>query len=665
MSAHALAPGTVFGGRFQLEASLGIGGLGEVFRALDQKTQKPVAIRILASDVSRSEAAMEHLREQVKLASSLSHKNIARVFGMGKEGSVRYMACEYIEGQSLRDLLERKRGSGKTFSLKGAYNVVAHICNALRHAHASMIHGLPAARSVLINRAGRVKLADFGLVRALSPGSATVERLGDRYAMAPEMQMDPLGAGPEADIYTVGVVLHELLLGEPPFGPVQAGMRVGGQLPSSVQEILRSCLHVDPSQRFHDPHQIKSALYAAVQQAVQSGDPGGAPVSSATPAPVAAATPAPAPAPPRAAPPRAAPAPAPPRAAPAPAAPPAAAGGVAAAVAAAPSQTGAPGAAPPRANVHPLHGQLGPPPQAAPAPAAQPAPREVRIEDLLADTGGDTAEKWLIQKDRLDFGPFSLGDIKQQLYKEEFSGDDVIVDQETGERCSIRKHAGLAQFIQVLERHQQQQRAGQREAEAKQRDKRRRATLIAAVCGSIAVLGIAGGVIFWLLRNPETKTKEKIVYRDRPGDLAGAKIKGIKVSWNREPTAQARKRKRRRRRRRRRGRGKGQGNVTHLGSAAESGGDALLSQKKIQTVMQRNIRKLSRCVLHEASRNPSLRKVRIDFGIRGSGKVSYVKVNGRTAGGFHACIGRRMSKISFPKYDGSLTHASFSMSLSR
>ena len=89
--------GTVIGGRFRIETAVGAGAWGAVYRSLDSKTGKPVAIRILASDLSVDEQILEHLREEVKLASTLQHKNIAALFGMGKEGNLRYIAFEFIE----------------------------------------------------------------------------------------------------------------------------------------------------------------------------------------------------------------------------------------------------------------------------------------------------------------------------------------------------------------------------------------------------------------------------------------------------------------------------------------------------------------------------------------------------------------------------------------
>ncbi|MBW2734747.1 MAG: protein kinase [Deltaproteobacteria bacterium] len=637
MTAQALTPGNIIGGRFQVEAHLGGGGLGDLYKALDQKTEKPVAIRILASELARSDEVMERLRGQIKRASGLNHKNIARVFGMGKEGSLRYLASEYIEGHSLRQLVERKRRTGKTFSLKGAYNVIAHLCNALEEGHHQLIHGLPGPGAVIVNRAGRVKLADFGIVAAMQPNSAFFDQLGDRYAMAPELPLAPESITAAADVFTVGVVLHELLTGVPPSTPREPMSNLVNGINPAVESVVNRCLQGEPSGRFTTLAEVKAAFYAAIQDdSVQD------PVAQKPQPPTQAHVQA-----------QPQPQPQAPLAVVSPQAPPQGApsgpvvtpmgplGGIQ------PQPTGPFGLAPSATTsgtFNPLDAQLGAGPQA------------VNIQSLLAETG-DATERWLIQKDRLDFGPFSLGDIKQQMYKGEFSGDEIIVDQETGDRGSIRHHPDLAEFTRVLERHQQVEAAHQNVAQADRQDRRRRALVVSIVMVSLVVLAGAGiGLWYFVFRKPP-ETREKIVYRDRPGNLS------IKVAFNSEPADQAKKRRAWRKRPRRRKKQASGSDVTYLGDASKSGGDALLSQGKIQRTMARGVNKLTRCVQNEYRRNRTLRKVTIAFGVKGSGDVSYSKVNGQTSGPFHRCISRKMRLIKFPKYDGGLTHASFTMTL--
>jgi len=616
--AQHLQPGAVVASRFQVEALLGTGGLGQLYRAQDLESHKPVALRLVADDVCHDPTVVDRLREQVKAASALQHKNISSVFGMGKEGDLRFIAMEFVEGRSLRHLIEKKRSAQKTFSLKGAYNVIAHVCNALTDAHRTMVHGLLGPGVVLINQVGRIKVCEFGVVRALPPGTSSLNRLGDIYCIAPEMEHDPAGATPAADIFSLGIILFELLTGQPPRSIEMVPSQVMPGLGPDIDQVVGRCLQLDPSLRYQEARELKAVFYAAMQAAESNLDESGAVVAMAGP-PAAESAP------------------------PVTARPPAAA-----------VQPPAPAPAAPRA-------QVIQPMQPAALPAVQaPVQKHVDIQELLADVGEDQTEKWLIQKDRLDFGPFALGDLKQQLFKQEFTGDDIVVDQETGERSRIRNHPALRDFIVQLERHFESQRMNQAEVDRRQQDRRRRAILIGVITGSLAVLGAGGGVAaYYLTREPETR--ERIVYRER--DNLGALLKGIDITWKAEPVEQAKKRKHLRRHRRKVKKGPGGEDVTYLGDATKEGGDALLSQSVVRKVMADNFSKLKGCVMQAARRDPSLRQVVIDFGVRGSGSVSSVKVNGKPSGPFASCIFARMKSIRFPAFDGQLTRAIFSMNL--
>jgi serine/threonine-protein kinase len=618
--------GTLIGGRFQIEAEIGAGGLGQLYRSLDLKTQKPIAIRILAADIAGDDGTLDRLREQVKAASALQHKNIASTYGMGKEGALRYIAFEFVEGQSLRMLLDKKRRSGRTFSLKGAYNVLAHVCNALSHAHQTIVHSLPGPGVTLINKVGRVKLCEFGLIRALAPGSEAVARLADSYCLAPEVATDPSAAGPSSDLYSLGVVLFELLTGRPPDqGFVPPSSLIAG-LPQDVDEVLARCLDPDPFQRYTDAQQLKAAFYASVQSASEQAEVEGVLEASGAPAPAPAAAPTRRPSRPH------------------------------------PEQPASPAPSPQPIATGPIDVPAPTASQAARPQPAAPAKRQLTVEEHIAQARGDTLERWLVHKDRLDFGPFSLADLMVQISKGQFSGDDLVLDQETGERARIRMHALLRDFCAVAEHHLESKRQAQDEEVQHKQDKRRRTVIILTVTIGLVLLGAGGAVAaYFLTRKPQIQ--ERLVYRDKKGQDLESLIKGIDITWKKEPEDQAARRRKYGVKRRGKAGPTSDDDVTYLGDANKEGGDALLTTAAVQRVMQTNFTKLTPCMYEELRRTPSLRQVNIDFGIRGSGKVDRVVVNSQQGGPFVSCILSRMQRIQFPKFDGTLTRASFSMSL--
>ena len=310
----------------------------------------------------------------------------------------------------------------------------------------------------------------------------------------------------------------------------------------------------------------------------------------------------------------------------------------------------------PPSNLHPL--SFTPPTPLAPS-------KLMSLEDLLNAGNDDMTERWLVQKNRLDFGPFCLADLKQQLYKKQFSGDDMVLNQETGELIRIRHLPILRDFILQLELHLETQKAVDAEKAESRKEKRRRTMVLGILAACLGILGVGGGLgAYFLTREPETR--EKIVYLKNPSKNREEQLK-LEVTWKAEPPDQAAARNKKRIHGRKRPRGStgkgGMQDVTHLGDATQVGGDEILSQHVVQEVMQKNFDRLKTCVFGEIRRDPSMKRVSINFAVKGSGFVSFVQVNDQGSGPFHACVLQRMQSIKFPSFDGALTRASFSMTI--
>lgn len=647
--AQEIEGGTVIGSRFQVESYLGAGALGHVYRAVDQKTQRPVALRFLSNGVCQDAAVLERIRAQIQIASKLQHKNIIRMFGLGMEGEQHYVVMEYVEGQSLRNLLDKKKASHNTFSLKGAYNVVAHLCNALHHAHSSLVHGLPGPRSILVSTVGRVKLGEFGIYSSLGADTEVLGQLGDLYCLAPEMRTAPSAATPAADVFSVGVLLFELLTGQPPAPGVTLPSQVVSDLGDEVDEVVGRALQPVPADRYPDIRQLKAAFYAAISSSVDAplsalpstpgpGGDSGSWVESPTPPPVPVEEPGLPPVKP------------------------------------APAVAGVPAPATPAAGggdpfqIAPTAGAGGAAAMAgAPAVATNSAQRRLSMEELLAETTDDDTERWLVQKDRLDFGPFSLGELKQQLHKQEFSPNEMVLNKETGDVIRIRNHPDLREFIIHLESHFAHQQADQIEVQRMDKEKRRRTLTLLAVAMALIILGACGAVVAWLMTKDPTivvQEKEKIVVKE-----TGIKEEDIKklLANLRISTLKVEKKKKRRRRRSKRNRNKkttkGGQEVTYLGDATKAGGDERLSERQVNKVVQANFHKLVTCFYKARRIDPSVRGMNINFGIGGNGRVRTATVNGLSSGKLRTCVFTKLKTFKFPEFDGNLTPASFSMGL--
>jgi serine/threonine protein kinase len=166
----SVPPGTLIDGRYQIDKLIWRSPFGEVYRAIDQSSRTPVAVRALDPDLCGDPASQKRVAQIITALAQLEHKNLARPLGVAVQNGITFVINELVDGQTLRQLLEKRRAQGGgPFSLKAAYNVVQHVIAGLAAAHQVTWHGALSASNVLVDRSGRVKLTELGLGRAL-PG---------------------------------------------------------------------------------------------------------------------------------------------------------------------------------------------------------------------------------------------------------------------------------------------------------------------------------------------------------------------------------------------------------------------------------------------------------------------------------------------------------------
>ena len=262
------------------------------------------------------------------------------------------------------------------------------------------------------------------------------------------------------------------------------------------------------------------------------------------------------------------------------------------------------------------------------------------------------SERWLVQKGRLDFGPFTMNQLKAEIAKGTFSGNDLLTDTENGEQLPIKEHPQLADFSKNAARTLETARRAQADQsmESVERKKSRFTTVIVGVAAAVV---IAGAALYFV--NRQNQKESALSTRAEEADI-DAFLKNVKIAFNQNKKARPA---------RRGGSSANKGGDDFnsdlvLGDVSKGGGgDAVLSDDVIQRVMMGNYRKLVPCIM--AARGvPS---IDLEFVIRGSGDVSAVKVNGERSGALPSCILGRMRGFGFPKFDGSKTIASWSMSL--
>ncbi len=260
-------------GRYRLFDKIGEGGAAEVFRARDERLDRLVAIKLLRPQFTYDEASRTRFINEARAAARLSHPNIVDVYDFGEtEDGTMFIAMQYIEGQSLKDIL-RKRGR---LSAGEAVAMAIQACHALSAAHSQgLVHRDVKPQNILVDRGGNAHLTDFGIVKALSGPALTQSGMtfGTAAYMSPE-QATGGPVGPESDIYSLGCVLYEMLAGRPPFDgdnpavvaykqvweePVPLHMLVP-EVPPSLERVVMRCLSKDPGRRYPSTRDLAADL---------------------------------------------------------------------------------------------------------------------------------------------------------------------------------------------------------------------------------------------------------------------------------------------------------------------------------------------------------------------------------------------------------------------
>ena len=206
--------GQVLDGRYRVDARIAAGGMATVYRAMDTRLDRVLALKVMHPALAADAAFVERFIREAKSVARLAHPNVVAVFDQGAQGAYVYLAMEYVAGCTLRDVL-RERGA---LQPRAALDILEPVLAALGAAHrAGFVHRDMKPENVLIGDDGRVKVADFGLVRAVGTVTDTTGVLGTVSYLAPE-QIEHGTADTRADVYACGVVLYEMLTGGKPYG---------------------------------------------------------------------------------------------------------------------------------------------------------------------------------------------------------------------------------------------------------------------------------------------------------------------------------------------------------------------------------------------------------------------------------------------------------------
>ena len=262
---------------------VGSGGMGAVYKARQPGLDRLVALKILPQEVGGDSAFAERFTREARAMARLGHPNVVSVYDFGQADGLYYFVMEFVDGANLRETIEAGR-----LRSEEALAIVPQICDALQFAHdEGIVHRDIKPENILIDKKGRVKIADFGLAKLLgkAPGDLTLtgtgQVMGTPHYMAPEQMEKPLKVDHRVDIYSLGVVFYEMLTGELPIGrfaPPSKKVEVDVRL----DEVVLRALENEPERRYQHASEVKTdvesvrggeeATRSAVRPAVESPD---------------------------------------------------------------------------------------------------------------------------------------------------------------------------------------------------------------------------------------------------------------------------------------------------------------------------------------------------------------------------------------------------------
>ena len=264
--------GMIFANKYRIVKLIGSGGMANVYLGIDMNTGVNVAIKILKPEFSSDEEFIRRFDAEAKSVASLNHANIVKVYGVGHEGNFRYIVQEYIEGITVKDLINQNGH----LDWRNAVPIVIQIGLALDYAHQNgIVHRDIKPQNILISRDRVAKITDFGIARAASTTTITMTgvQMGSVHYFSPE-QARGGNVGPQSDVYSLGVSLFEMVTGRLPFDgdsnvaiavkhlqetpPVPSSLMQG--IPKGLDSIIAKCMQKSPERRYQTMRQLVTEL---------------------------------------------------------------------------------------------------------------------------------------------------------------------------------------------------------------------------------------------------------------------------------------------------------------------------------------------------------------------------------------------------------------------
>jgi len=267
-----LTTGSTFAGRYQVVEEMGRGGMGKVYKVIDTKLKEELALKLIHPEIAVDERIIKRFGNELKMARKISHKNVCRMYHLEEEEGIHYLTMEFIRGESLKDMI----GMMGQLSPGQALSVVKQVCEGLAEAHKlGVVHRDLKPGNIMIDREGNARIMDFGIARSLKAKgiTRTGTMIGTPEYMSPE-QVEGLETDQRSDLYSLGVILYEMVTGRIPFDgetPFSIALKhktekpqdprdINPQIPENVSRMIMRCLEKDREKRYQTAEELLADL---------------------------------------------------------------------------------------------------------------------------------------------------------------------------------------------------------------------------------------------------------------------------------------------------------------------------------------------------------------------------------------------------------------------
>ncbi|UCC39673.1 MAG: protein kinase [Candidatus Aminicenantes bacterium] len=267
-----LARGTIFADRYEVIEKMGKGGMGNIYRVEDKKINEEVALKLIKPEIAADKKTIARFKNELKYARKISHRNVCRMYDLSEKEGAHFITMEYVPGENLRNMIRMTR----QLSVGTAINIAKQVCDGLAEAHRlGVVHRDLKPQNIMIDKGGNARILDFGIARSLESKGITGAgvMIGTPEYMSPE-QVEGKEADQRSDIYSLGIILFEMMTGRAPFrGDTSLSValkhkteippdprQLNAQIPEVLSQLILKCLEKDKENRYQSASEVSTEL---------------------------------------------------------------------------------------------------------------------------------------------------------------------------------------------------------------------------------------------------------------------------------------------------------------------------------------------------------------------------------------------------------------------